>query len=151
MTLYGWWWIDCQSTLILFPSSPLTLRRIIQRLFIDEIVFLHGVLLSLILNRGAKFTPRFWRSFKKCWVLKWNYAPLFIPKWMVKQSTIFKLLMICLELVYLISRKFGMNTFLWLSSLITIVIIQLYPCLLLRPFIIRRCRSPIGWFEVGES
>ena len=33
------------------------------RIFIDEIVCRHGIMLSIISDRGAQFTSRFWRSF----------------------------------------------------------------------------------------
>ena len=35
------------------------------RIFLDKIFFNHGIPLSIILNRVAQFTLRFWRSFKK--------------------------------------------------------------------------------------
>ena len=35
------------------------------RIFINEIVCCHGILLSIISDRGAQFTSRFWRSFKE--------------------------------------------------------------------------------------
>ena len=35
------------------------------RIFIDEIVCHHGIMLSIISNRGEKFTSRIWRSFQK--------------------------------------------------------------------------------------
>ena len=40
------------------------------RIFIDDIVCRHGILLSIISNQGAQFTSRFWRSFQKGWVLR---------------------------------------------------------------------------------
>ena len=36
-----------------------------ERIFIDEIVCRHGILVSIISDRGAQFTSRFWRSFQK--------------------------------------------------------------------------------------
>ena len=35
------------------------------RIYIDEIVSLHGIPLSTISDRGAQFTSHFWRSFQK--------------------------------------------------------------------------------------
>ena len=40
------------------------------RIFIDEIVCHHGIPLSIISDRGAQFTSRFWRSFQKGLVTK---------------------------------------------------------------------------------
>ena len=34
-------------------------------IFIDEIVCRHGIPLSIISDRGAQFTSRFWRSFQE--------------------------------------------------------------------------------------
>ena len=36
-----------------------------QLIFIDEIVCHHGIPLSIISDRGAQFTSRFWRSFQE--------------------------------------------------------------------------------------
>ena len=35
------------------------------RLYLDRIVPLHGVPISIVLDRGTQFTSRFWRSFQK--------------------------------------------------------------------------------------
>ena len=35
------------------------------RIFIDDIMYHHGIPLSIISDRGAQFTSRFWRSFRK--------------------------------------------------------------------------------------
>ena len=35
------------------------------RIFMDEIVCRHGIPLSIISDRGAQFTSRFWRSFQE--------------------------------------------------------------------------------------
>ncbi|XP_049399853.1 uncharacterized protein LOC125863925 [Solanum stenotomum] len=64
------------------------------KLYIQEIVCLHGVPLSIISYRGAQFTTHFWRSFPK-----------------------------------------GLGT-------------QMAPYEVLYG---RKCRSPIGWFELGEA
>ena len=38
------------------------------RIFIDDIVCIHGIPLYIISDRGTQFTSRFWRSSKKGWV-----------------------------------------------------------------------------------
>ena len=40
------------------------------KIYKDDIVRRHGILLSIISDRGAQFTSRFWISFQKSWVLK---------------------------------------------------------------------------------
>ena len=42
------------------------------KIFIDEIVCHHDIPLSIILDRGAQFTSRFWRSFQEGTKVKLN-------------------------------------------------------------------------------
>ena len=44
------------------------------RIFIDKIVCSHSIPLSIISDRGAKFTSRFWRSFKEGFGTKVNLS-----------------------------------------------------------------------------
>ena len=60
------------------------------RIFIDEIVCHHGMPLSIISDRGAQFTSRFWRSFQKRLVSMVKLSTTFIPKQMVKRRLLFK-------------------------------------------------------------
>ena len=72
------------------------------RIFIDEIVCLHGIPLSIISDRGAQFTSRFWRLFQKGLGNKVKLSTGFIPKWIFKRSILFNPFRICLEIVSLI-------------------------------------------------
>ncbi|WMV13531.1 hypothetical protein MTR67_006916 [Solanum verrucosum] len=36
-----------------------------SKLYIQELIRLHGVLISIISDRGAQFTAEFWKSFQK--------------------------------------------------------------------------------------
>ena len=47
------------------PIKSSYLAEDYEKIFIDEIVCRHGILLSIILDSGAQFTYRFWRSFQK--------------------------------------------------------------------------------------
>ena len=69
------------------------------RIFIDEIVCRHGIPLSIISDRGAQFTSRFWRSSQKGLGTKVKLSTIQHPKWMVKRSILYKPLRIYLELV----------------------------------------------------
>ena len=40
------------------------------RIFLDDIVCLHGISLSIISDRGAQFKSKFWSHSKKGWVLR---------------------------------------------------------------------------------
>ena len=50
------------------------------RIFIDEIVCLHGIPLSIISDRGAQFTSRFWISFQKGFSTKVKLSTTFYPQ-----------------------------------------------------------------------
>ena len=50
------------------------------RIFIVEIVCDHGILFSIISNREAQFTSRFWRSFQKGLRTKVKLSTAFHPQ-----------------------------------------------------------------------
>ena len=47
------------------PIHSTYLAKDYGRIYIDKIVSLHGVSLSIISDSGAQFTSRFWRSFQR--------------------------------------------------------------------------------------
>ena len=49
----------------IIPIRSTNLAEEYTRLYLNEIVSLHGIPLSTISNIGSQFTSRFWRSFKK--------------------------------------------------------------------------------------
>ena len=121
------------------------------RLYIDEIMRQHGIALSIISDRGAQFTSHLWRSFKKSLGTQVKLSSAFHPNTDGQAEhtihTLEDMLRACvidfrgrsddhlplLELSYSNSNhsSIGMELFEALYS--------------------RRCRSPIRWFEVGES
>ena len=50
------------------------------KLYLQEVVRLHGVSVSIILDKGAQFTAQFWKSFKKGLGLKVNLSTIFHPQ-----------------------------------------------------------------------
>ena len=50
------------------------------KLYIQEIVRLHGVPISIISDRGAQFTAQFWKSFQKGLGSKVNLSTAFHPQ-----------------------------------------------------------------------
>ena len=50
------------------------------RLYLKEIVRFHGILSSIISDRGAQFISHFWRSFQKCLGTKVNLSTAFHPQ-----------------------------------------------------------------------
>ena len=51
-----------------------------DKLYINEIVMLHGVPLSIILDRGPQFTSHFWKSFQKGRGTQVNLSTTFHPQ-----------------------------------------------------------------------
>ncbi|WMV18729.1 hypothetical protein MTR67_012114 [Solanum verrucosum] len=84
-----------------------------DRLYIQEIVRLHGVPVFIISDRSSQFTTQFWKSFPKDLALKVNLSIAFHP------------------------QTDGYHSSIQMSSY--------------EAFYGKRCRSPIGWFEVGEA
>ncbi|KAH0781716.1 hypothetical protein KY290_001314 [Solanum tuberosum] len=50
------------------------------KLYLQEVVRLHGVSVSIISNRGAQFTAQFWKSFQKVLGSKVNLSTAFHPQ-----------------------------------------------------------------------
>ena len=50
------------------------------KLYLQEVVRLHGVLVSNISDRGAQFTAQFWKSFQKGLGSKVNLSTAFHPQ-----------------------------------------------------------------------
>ncbi|WMV58745.1 hypothetical protein MTR67_052130, partial [Solanum verrucosum] len=84
-----------------------------SRLYINEIIRFHGVLLSIISYRGPQFTSYFSKPFQKSHGTQLNLSTIFHPQTDGYHSNI---------QMALYKALYG-----------------------------RRCRSPVGWFEVGET
>ena len=50
------------------------------KIYINEIVRLHGVLLSIISDRGPQFTSHFWKSLQKGLSTQVNLSTIFYPQ-----------------------------------------------------------------------
>ena len=50
------------------------------KIYLNEIVRLHGVPLSIILDKGPQFTSHFWKSFQKGLGIKVNLTTTFRPQ-----------------------------------------------------------------------
>ncbi|WMV25861.1 hypothetical protein MTR67_019246 [Solanum verrucosum] len=121
------------------------------KLYVQEIMRLHGVPISIISDRGAQFTAQFWKSFQKDMGSKVNLSTTFHPQidGQVERTiqTLEDMLRACVidfkgnwdGHLPLVEFSYNNN---YHSS------IQMAPYEALYG---RRCRSPIGWFEVGEA
>ena len=121
------------------------------KLYIDEIVRWHGILLSIISDRGVQFTTHFWRSFQKSLGMKVKLSTAFHPQtdWQAKH-TVHKLKDMLRACVIDFKGSWEDNL-----PLIDISCNSSYHSSIgIAPFEAlygRRCRSPVGWFEVGDS
>ncbi|KAH0641960.1 hypothetical protein KY290_033563 [Solanum tuberosum] len=63
-----------------FPVKTTYTVKEYVRLYIKEIVHLHGVPISIISDRGAQFTANFWKSFQKSLGTQVNLSTAFHPQ-----------------------------------------------------------------------
>ena len=104
-----------------------------ERIFIDDIMCRHDILLSIILNRGAQFTSRFWGSFQKNLGTKVKSSTSFHPE-TEGQAERTILTLEDIHWACIIDVKGNWNKhFPWWSFLTTIVSIHPYLLLLLKP------------------
>ena len=120
------------------------------KLYIKEIVKLHGAPLSIISDRGAQFTSHFWRSFQSGLGTQVKLSTAFHPQTDGQAErtiqTLEDMLRACVidfkgnwdDHLPLIEFSYNNS---YHSSIAMAPFEALYG---------RRCRSPVGWFEVGE-
>ncbi|XP_055800354.1 uncharacterized protein LOC129869754 [Solanum dulcamara] len=101
------------------------------RLYIKEIVNLHRDPVSIITNRGAQFTANFWRSFLE--VVGTQTLEDMLQTYVIDFRGNWEDHLPLVEFAYINSYH---------SS------IQMAPY---EALYCRKCRSPVGWFDVGET
>ncbi|WMV55641.1 hypothetical protein MTR67_049026 [Solanum verrucosum] len=100
-------------------------------LYINEIVRLHGVPLSIISDRGPHFTSHFWKSFQKG----------------LGTQTLENMLRACvIDFKGSWDDHLPLIEFAYTNSYNSSIQMAHYEALYGR-----RCKSPVGWFEVGET
>ncbi|KAH0778029.1 hypothetical protein KY290_009440 [Solanum tuberosum] len=111
------------------------------KLYVQEIVRLHGVPISIISDRGAQFTAQFWKSFQKGLGSKTDgQAERTI-------QTLEDMLRACvIDFKGSWDDHLPLIEFAYNNSYHSSIQMAPYEALYGR-----RCRSPIGWFEVGEA
>ena len=105
------------------------------RLYIREIVRLHGVPVSIVSDRDPRFTTHFWKSFQKAMGTRLAMSTTFHPH----TDGQFERTIQVLEDMLLV--EFAYN-----NSYQASIQMAPYEALYGRP-----CRSPLCWTEVGES
>ena len=120
------------------------------RLYIREIVRLHGVPVSIVSNRDPKFTTHFWKSFQKAIGTQLMMSIAFHPQTNGQSERTIQVLEDMLRACVLDfkgswEKYFPLVEFSYNSYQASIKMAP-YEALYGRP-----CRSPICWTEVGES
>ncbi|KAG8503496.1 hypothetical protein CXB51_001481 [Gossypium anomalum] len=62
------------------PLTPSKTDSKLAKLYVAEIVRLHGVLVSIISNRGPRFTSRFWQKLHEALGTRLNFSTAFHPQ-----------------------------------------------------------------------
>ncbi|KAH0738661.1 hypothetical protein KY290_037366 [Solanum tuberosum] len=121
------------------------------KLYVQEIVRLHGVPISIISDRGAQFTAQFWKSFQKGLGSKVNLSTAFHPQTDGQAERTIQTLEDMLRACVIDFKgnwddHLPLIEFAYNNSYHSSIQMAPYEALYGR-----RCRSPIGWFEVGEA
>ena len=120
------------------------------RLYIQELVRLHGVPRSIISDRGTQFTSHFWKSFQRGLGTTVKLSTAFHPQTDGQAERTIQTLEDMLRACVL---EFKGN---WDDHLPLIEFAynnSFHASIGMAPFEAlygRRCRSPVGWFELGE-
>ena len=120
------------------------------RLYLDRIVPLHGVPISIVLDRGTQFTFRFWRSFQEALGTQLRFSTAFHPQTDGHSERTIQILEDMLRACVLEfegnwDQHLSMLEFAYNNSYQSSIQMAPYEALYGR-----KCRSPVGWFEVGD-
>ena len=121
------------------------------RLYIRELVRLHGVPLSIISDRGTQFTSQFWKAFQKGLGTQVLLSSAFHPQTDGQAErtiqTLEDMLRACaLDFKGSWDDHLPLIEFAYNNSFHSSIGMAPFEALYGR-----KCRSPIGWFEVGEA
>ena len=121
------------------------------RLYIREIVQLHGVPVSIVLDRDPRFMTHFWKSFQKAIGTQLTMNTAFHPQTYGQSEMSIQILEDMLQACVLDLKgsweeHLPLVEFTYNNSYQASIQMAPYKALYWRP-----CRSPICWTEVGES
>ena len=121
------------------------------RLYIREIVRLHGLLVSIVLDRDPRFTVHFWKSFQKVMGTRLTMSTTFHPQTDGQSERTIQVLEDMLRACVLDHKgsweeHLPLVEFAYNNSYQASIQMAPYEALYGRP-----CRSPLCWTEVGES
>ncbi|WKA04339.1 hypothetical protein VitviT2T_022388 [Vitis vinifera] len=123
----------------------------LAELYIQEIVRLHGIPVSIVSDRDPKFTSQFWQSLQRALGTQLNFSTAFHPQTDGQSERVIQILEDMLRACVL---DFGGNwadylplaEFAYNNSYQSSIGMAPYEALYGRP-----CRSPLCWIEMGES
>ena len=139
-----------KSAHFLAMRMTFTLERLC-RLYIQETVRLHGVLVSIVSGRDLRFTAHFWKSFQKAMGTRLTMSTAFHPQTDGQSEGTIQVLENMLQACILDHKgsweeHFPLVEFAYNNSYQVSIQMAPYEALYGRP-----CRSSICWTEVGES
>ena len=122
----------------------------LSRLYIREIVRLHGVPISIVSDRDLRFTSRFWQSLQTALETQLLFSTAFYPQTDGQSERTIQILEDMLRACVLDSRgswedHLPLVEFAYNNSYQASIQMAPYEALYGRP-----CRSPLCWTEVGE-
>ena len=139
-----------KSTHFLVVRMTITFERFCW-LYIREIVWLHGVPVSIVSDRDPRFTPHFLKSFQKAMGTRLTMSTTFHPQTDGQSERTIHVLEDMLRACALDHQgsweeHFPLVEFAYNNSYQASIQMARYEALYGRP-----CRSPLCWTEVGES
>ena len=139
-----------KSAHFLAVRMTFTLKRFC-RLYIREIVRLHGVPVSIVSDRDPRFTTHFWKSFQKTMSTRLTMSTTFNPQTDGQSERTIQVLEDMLPACVLDHKgsweeHFPLVEFAYNNSYQASIQMAPYEALYERP-----CRSPLCWTEMGES
>jgi hypothetical protein len=79
MMSYGWLWIDWQNLFLFLPMKMTDSVDKLAKLFVSEVIRLHGVPMLIISDRDPRFTSRLWPNLQWALGTKLNLNTTFHP------------------------------------------------------------------------
>ncbi|WRX23435.1 Integrase [Theobroma cacao] len=122
----------------------------LAKLYIDEIVRLHGVPVSIVSDRDPRFTSRFWPKFQEALGTKLRFSTAFHPQTYGQSErtiqTLEDMLRACvIDFIESWDRHLPLVEFAYNNSFQSSIGMAPYEALYGR-----KCRTPLCWDEVGE-
>ncbi|KAL5547178.1 hypothetical protein UlMin_006865 [Ulmus minor] len=123
----------------------------LSRLYVDWIVRLHGVPITIVSDRDPRFTSRFWKSLQKTLGTELHFSTAFHPQTDGQSERVIQILEDMLR-AYIIDFKgswdldLSLVEFAYNNSYQSSIGMAPYEALYGRP-----CRSPLCWLEKGEQ